>query len=36
MELIEGKEYKRSELHNFYGGQDRGGISTHQKMIIFS
>ena len=31
MELIEGKEYKRTELHNFYGGQDRGGISTPSK-----
>ena len=39
MELITGKEYKRSQLHNFYGGQDRGGISTpadHDYIFIIS
>ena len=38
MELITGKEYKRSQLHNFYGGQDRGGISTpadHDYILSF-
>lgn len=39
MELIIGKEYKRTELHNYYGGQDRGGISTpadHDYIFIIS
>ena len=28
MQLEIGQEYKRTELHKFYGGQARGGIST--------
>ena len=28
MKLEIGKEYKRTELHNFFGGQSQGGIST--------
>lgn len=28
MELIKGNEYKRKELHDFFGGQRQGGIST--------
>lgn len=28
MKLEQGQEYKRTELHKFYGGQTQGGIST--------
>ena len=28
MELVVGKEYKRTELHDHFGGQRRGGIAT--------
>ncbi len=28
MELVIGGEYKRKELHNYFGGQRQGGIST--------
>jgi hypothetical protein len=28
MELVIGDEYKRKELHNYFGGQRQGGIST--------
>ena len=28
MKLIKGNEYKRKELHDFFGGQRQGGIST--------
>ena len=28
MKLEIGKVYKRTELHNFFGGQSQGGIST--------
>ena len=31
LELQLGREYKRRELHDFYGGQRQGGISTPQK-----
>ena len=27
MKLELGQEYKRTELHNFFGGQSQGGIS---------
>ena len=39
MELIKGKEYKRKELHDFYGGQRQGGIATpkeHPYIFIIS
>ena len=39
MELIKGNEYKRKELHDFFGGQRQGGISTpknHQYIFIIS
>ena len=39
MELIKGKEYKRKELHDFYGGQRQGGIATpkeHPLIFIIS
>ena len=39
MKLEIGKEYKRSELHKFYGGQSQGGISTptkHQYVFIIA
>ncbi len=39
MELIKGKEYKRKELHDFYGGQRQGGIATpieHPYVFIIS
>ena len=28
MKLELGQEYKRTELHKFFGGQTQGGIST--------
>ena len=31
LDLQLGREYKRRELHDFYGGQRQGGISTPQK-----
>ena len=31
MKLQIGSEYKRSELHKYYGGQSQGGISTPTK-----
>ena len=39
MELIKGKEYKRKELHDFFGGQRQGGIATpkeHPYIFIIS
>ena len=39
MELIKGNEYKRKELHDFFGGQRQGGISTpknHPYIFIIS
>ena len=39
MELIKGNEYKRKELHDFFGGQRQGGISTpknHPYVFIIS
>jgi len=39
MELEIGEEYKRKELHNYFGGQRQGGISTprnHPIIFIFS
>ena len=31
MKLEIGKEYKRTELHNFFGGQSQSVISTTKK-----
>ena len=31
MKLEIGKRYKRTELHNFFGSQSQGGISTPKK-----
>ena len=39
MKLIKGNEYKRKELHDFFGGQRQGGISTpknHPYIFIIS
>jgi len=38
MKIIKGTEYKRKELHDYYGGQRQGGISTpidHRIIFIF-
>jgi 5-methylcytosine-specific restriction protein A len=34
-----GKEYRRSEIHKMYGGQEQGGISTprdHRMIFLFT
>mgnify|MGYP000991000094 CR=1 FL=1 len=39
MKVIIGKEYKRKELHNYFGGQRQGGISTprdHPMIFVFT
>jgi 5-methylcytosine-specific restriction protein A len=39
MELIKNKEYRRRELHEAFGGQQRGGISTpaeHKMIFLFT
>ena len=37
--FTKGKEYRRSDIHNLYGGQRQGGISTpadHAMIFLFS
>jgi 5-methylcytosine-specific restriction protein A len=39
MEIIKGQEYKRKEIHNFFGGQRQGGVSTprnHSIIFVFT
>jgi len=39
MELVVGREYRRADLHRFFGGQRQGGISTpasHPLILLFT